>query len=279
MDIFYLNSNDEKVVLNKPPYRMLSETTVFDNEWAYTTKGINNLSIKKFKKNMVSKEFSLRIKGETLTDYYKNIDYINELFEKDIVNVKSGKLYFGNYYLDCYIISSEKEERYIAKPDNCITFKIISETGNWTKKTLFNFSSTNNDSYSTTGFDYPYDYMIDYQNSLITSQIINTGYAPADFEFIIYGPCINPAFSIEENTYSFEIELEENEYLKVIRTESEKTITKYKQNGETENAFYTRSTDFNVFETIPVGELNVAWEGDFDFDINILERRSEPKWT
>ncbi len=286
MNFYYINSNNEKVDFSDYPY-LFQEGDLLDYSWGYSSReSFNNNKIKYFNKDIAEKSFKLAIvpdftinKEERDIALKKYADKLLEIFEYDIIKNKDGKLYTNTgYYLSCRIYASEKSSWNLGTPFMFNTLKIVSANPYWTKETLFKFSATNNNSFSTTGFDYPFDYPIDYQNSLITSQLINTGYAPADFEFTIYGPCINPAFSIGENTYSFDIELGANEYLKIIRTEGEKTITKYKQNGETENAFYTRSTDFNVFEPIPVGELNVAWEGDFDFDINLLERRSEPKW-
>ena len=46
--------------------------------------------------------------------------------------------------------------------------------------------------------------------------------------------------------------------------------------GDT-NIFDARGKEYSVFEKIPAGALDVAWDG-FDFSITLLEERSEPKW-
>ena len=72
-------------------------------------------------------------------------------------------------------------------------------------------------------------------------------------------------------------EVSSGEYL--VIDSSEKTIMLVKGSGEKVNCFNKRSRDSYVFEKIPVGANTVSWEGEFGFDVTLLEERSEPKWT
>lgn len=275
MEIYYLNSNNKRIDLNDKAYHMLDGTTLFDNEWEYITQGINNLKIAIFKKSLVQKNFSLKIRGDDIPDYYDNLNYLLSVFEEDIYNVKAGKLYFNDWYLECFVIGTERPEKYLVNNYSVSNFTIVSEDGMWTK-TKQNLYRISNRNANQTGYDFPYDFSIDYQNSLNNSFIINESYRPTDFELIIYGKCENPEFSIADNTYSFNVILEKGEYLKV--NSIDKTILKY-SNGEVSNEFSSRGIDFDVFTPIPSGKSTIVWEADFDFDITILQQRNEPLWT
>ena len=55
--------------------------------------------------------------------------------------------------------------------------------------------------------------------------------------------------------------------------------TKGQLSGYTINWFDKRGRDNYIFEAIPTGINAVTWNGTFDFDLTIIEKRSEPKWT
>ena len=49
MDIYYVNSKNEIAYLDRYPFKMLSDTSLFDYEWGYETKRNNRIkNIKKF---------------------------------------------------------------------------------------------------------------------------------------------------------------------------------------------------------------------------------------
>lgn len=274
MEIYYLNSNSKRIDLNVSNFHMLGDTSIFNNEWDVITKGINNLKVANFTKNLVESEFSLLIKGKDKKNYYENVNHLLEVFEEDIYNIKTGRLYFDDWFLECFVIATSRPEKYLERSSSVSTFKIVSETGMWTKEDTFLYRRANK--VDSTYLDYPYDYKYDYQNEFNKSFINNKSYRPSDFELVIYGSCVNPAISINENTYIFNISLSKDEYL--IVNSVDKTIKKY-SNGEFFNEFNSRSRDFYVFTPIPTGRADVAWENDFDFDITLLQQRNEPLWT
>ena len=58
-----------------------------------------------------------------------------------------------------------------------------------------------------------------------------------------------------------------------------KKIVLTKADGSKENWFDKRNRESYIFEEIPPGEHAVIWNGTFGFDLTIIEKRSEPKWT
>ena len=59
-----------------------------------------------------------------------------------------------------------------------------------------------------------------------------------------------------------------------------KTITLTKTTtGEAVNWFDKRDRDQYIFEPIPSGQHTVSYLGTFNFDLYVIEKRSEPRWT
>ena len=60
---------------------------------------------------------------------------------------------------------------------------------------------------------------------------------------------------------------------------AQQTVTKYMTSGIKVNAFNNRNFADSVFRPIQTGRQEVSWNGRFDFDLILLEERSEPKWS
>lgn len=276
MEIYYVNNRNEKVYLDRGPYKMLSATSLFDYEWDYATQGSTNPIITKFSQTMQEKDFDIRILGSSIEDFKEKANYLLSVFEKDIFGVSPGKLYVGDWYLRCYIVKSKKSKRYFNARSSLLNINIIAENGMWTKDVTTSFGKITNEIYNRAGLDYAYDYPFDYANSLTSQLLVNENYAPANFELTIYGACQNPAVSIGLHTYEIKDSIVLGEYIKVnSRT---RKIYKVKNNGEIINIYDRQGRDMWIFEKIPPGNLIVAWSGGFGFDVTLLEERSEPRW-
>ena len=276
MEIYYVNSRNEKVYLDREPYKMLSSTSLFDYEWEYATQGSANPRITKFSQTMQEKDFDIRILSSGTADFKEKANHLLSTFEKDVFSVSPGRLYVGDWYLRCYISKSKKPERYFNAKSSLLKINVISENGMWTKDATTAFGKITNEMYNLAGLDYAYDYPFDYSNSLTSQLLINENYAPADFELTIFGSCVNPAVSIGLHTYAVNDRIVLGEYIKVnSRT---RKIYKVKNNGEKVNLYDRQGREFWIFEKIPPGNLIVAWPGGFGFEITLMEERSEPRW-
>ena len=71
--------------------------------------------------------------------------------------------------------------------------------------------------------------------------------------------------------------MEANEDLTIESTAKKIFVTR--NDGSVVNHFNDRNKQSYVFEKIPAGMNDVTWDGDFGFDIILMEERSEPKWT
>lgn len=274
-DIYYANSENEKIDLLKPPY-LLQTGTIMDSKWVYESKETRTGGkITSIKKSLEEKSLTLSIINFGRDSYERAIDNLHETFEKDVLNKSPGRLYVGNMYLECYVLSSEKSEWESDAELMDVNLTVVAENPIWVGEDNYTFhsygiSSDNNKRYPGR---YPYRYA----NGLTSNYIINPHYTEANFELIVYGPVINPQVTIGTDTYLVNIVLEEGEYLRI--NSRDRTITKVLRNGEQVNAYHNRQKGREFFRKIQPGRQMIQWTGKFDFDLIIYEERSEPKWN
>lgn len=267
MEIYYLNSKGKKIYLDRAPYKMLSVTSLFDYEW---TKD------KVLKRSTSKRDIDIVVSGENIIDYHKNISNLVSDMDIDAVDGNNGRLYIGDCYILCYISKSKKSRRYINAKQSVITFSVVPD-GAWLKETPIQFRYAFQE-IDNTGKRYPYNYPYNYglgggYNSAISLE----AFGSMDFIITIYGYAHNPEICIGENTYKVDYTIQPGE---VLRIDSKNhTVILTKTNGVTLSLFRYRGIRSYIFEKITSGEHPVYWNGDFDWDILLLEERSEPKWT
>lgn len=199
-----------------------------------------------------------------------------EIAEKDVLALQHGKVIIGDYYFRCFITQSVKKNYLTSKRMVEITLTLTSDFPYWVKESTFVFSKPTNTGaggYLDYRFDHPFDYYSTTNNKTMTS----TGFVGANFRMIIYGECRNPAVYIGGYKYQVNCDVAKNEYLTIDSVA--KTVILTRNDGTQVNVFKYRCDDSYIFEKIPAGKQSVTWEGDFGFDVTVLEERSEPLWT
>ena len=127
------------------------------------------------------------------------------------------------------------------------------------------------------GFGYLYDYPYDYAVAHISRNIVCDSVESSDFKIVIYGEAVNPSVVIGGHIYAINGTVGKGETL-LIDSISRK-ITLVTAQGQQINWFDKRARENYIFERIPAGKVSVSWPGDFSFDLTVIEKRSEPKWT
>ena len=273
MEIYYVNSKNETAYLDRYPFKMLSDTSLFDYEWQYETK--RNNRVKNIKKTTKTASVDITVLGHTHEEYYKNLAQLYEILDYDCATGNPGKLYCGRYYLQCYFYKGEKPKKYVNVLRTTVSFTIVTDLVDWVKETVTSYRNRQVTGTDVIGIDYPYDHNYDYMSAIQT--VNNTSFYPSDFTLTIYGPCAEPMVTIGENIYLVHTDLAKGDYL-VIDSRNRK-ITRVLNDGTRINDFAKRDKEHYIFEKIPQGIQPVSWECNFDFDISILDERGEPKWT
>lgn len=204
------------------------------------------------------------------------INRLMELAEKDVLEKKAGKIIAGDYYLNCFIFGNEKTKYDLQRGVFYVTLSVVPENGNegWIKESTQSFDSTGTGS---DFLDYAYDLPYDWTSPSKIRRLINTSFSSSDFKMTIYGEVTDPTIYINGHEYSVTGHVGTGEYLEI--NSRDKTITLVRNNGQRVNWFRYRNKEDYIFEKIPEGELPVAWQGEYVFDVTLYEERSEPKWT
>ena len=127
------------------------------------------------------------------------------------------------------------------------------------------------------GRGYPYDYPYDYAISIARGNIMCDSIGSSNFRLLIYGEAVNPSVVIGGHNYAINGTIAKGETLLIDSVN--RTITLTTAQGNKINWFDKRGRSDYIFEPIPAGMNGVNWSGDFGFDLTIIEKRSEPKWT
>lgn len=248
-------------------------TELHDYAWSYTA---NNGKIENFNRGIVEKKINVVIACKTKAQGINYMNQIIECSEKDILDKIPGTLYFGGYYLKCYLTKSKKSKFIERKGYIEIELTVLTDSPSWIKETIKSFSKSS----SGTGgknLDYAFDFPYDFTSPSAVQKLVNTGFSDTDFKLIVFGEVTNPSIYIGGNLYEVNCYVANGQYLTI--DSKNKTITITKINGELVNHFKDRNKDNYIFTKIRSGEVPVSWIGEYSFEITLYEERSEPKWT
>ena len=183
----------------------------------------------------------------------------------------------GDYYLSCYFVKSKKQSRYETVKKVIVNFSIIVEKDMWIKESTLQFRYADLE-VDTTGKYYPHNYPYSYGlGGGYNSSISVEAFGRMDFIITIYGYAHHPEICIGEHVYKVDYTIQPGEVLTIDSRKHKIILTK--TNGITMNMFRYRDIRHYIFEKITAGELPVYWNGSYDWDILLLEERSEPEWT
>ena len=269
-NIRYINHLGETINFDGSEHIYAAHSELRDYYWNYDTE--NNILSNFNRKGVVEKSLPVKILG----DVEESVAARNKLYEvidKDTAVSSAGQLWFDDYYMNCYISSSVKS-RYMRDVVE-IDLTVVTDTPYWTKAITTEFRP----SQLIAGLKYNKKYNYRYTDYNINVTVTNSNLAAMPFKMLIYGACENPEIIIGSQHYKINATIGESEYITLTALDKEKTIFLTDQYGNETSLFNKREKSFNVFAPIPSGTFNVAWDGNFNFDLTVFDQRSEPPWT
>jgi len=269
----YRNHLGEGITFGQDGF-FVNENDLRDFTWNYTSKN-NRLS--SFQKGVVKKTLTVIIACTSEADGLAKRNALFEICEKDVLAKKHGKIIIGDYYMKCFVIGSKKSDYLYNNQTMKLKLTVVTDAPVWVKESTTVFRKEKESAEEGAFLDFNYDFPFDFAYELAIQNLINEDFVATNFRLIIYGACSNPRIHIGGHEYLINTDINSGEHL--IIDSYEKTIVLVRSNGEKVNRFNSRNREAYVFEKIPVGANTVSWEGDFGFDVTLLEERSEPKWT
>jgi len=253
----------------------VNSNDLHDYSWNFIS---NNNRISSFNMGIAKKSIPIMICCNSEEEGIRLKNRLMEVCEKDVLAASHGKLVIGEYYLKCYFTASKKTEYLKNKGYMKATLTITTDFPKWVKESKVSFmrSASSGSQTGKRNFDFNYDFPIDYTSEMTNKKLNNTGFVATNFRMIIYGPVVNPIIHISGHRYQVNCPIEDGEYLTIDSLE--KTINLTQNDGTVMNKFNNRNRESYIFEQIPSGENSVTWDGNYGFDLILLEERSEPKW-
>lgn len=256
----YINSNDLR-----------------DYQWSFDT--ING-RISRFYRKTTNRKLPLTVICKTGDEAVSAKNRLLEIAEADIEAMIPGKIIIGDYYTKGYITESSKSN-YMVNRRYCkidLTFTSENDDSMWYREETHVFlPGSGTQEANGVGKDYPYEYPYDYATSQAVNRIVCESVRACAFRLKIYGQVTNPAVTIGGHVYSVNGTVNKGETLLIDSIA--KTITLTTAMGTKINWFDKRNRESYIFQPIPAGINNVSCNGSFGFDLTVIEKRSEPKWT
>ena len=246
-----------------------------DYSWDYDT---INERISRFYRKVKSRKLPLVVKCKSDKEAVAVKNRLHELAEADIEAKIPGKIFVGDYYTSGYITASVKSDYLISKQYCKIELTLTSDDPAWYRETNHTFLPNTGSSIGIGGgTDYPYDYPYDYALSLKGQKIVCDSVGSNAFRLVIYGEAFNPSVVVGGHVYAINGTVGRGETLTIDSLT--KTITLTTAAGNKINYFDKRGRSDYIFEPIPTGQNLVSWAGTFGFELAVIEKRSEPRWT
>ena len=275
MIVKYVNSNGISFDLESNSLR-IKDGNFHKNSWKAKAEEVQyGDNVKSFTKQSLIYEITLTLRGN-IEKRKRLLDELHDAAEYDIVQNNPGVIWFGDYYIKCFITLSDTHASSESSYRTDKKIEIYCPYPFWIKEATKQFLPQSS-SDTTDGLDFPFDFAFDFASDQVgIAKWSVDHYAPSDFQMIIYGPCTEPRILINDHPYQIHTELEASDYL--IIDSRKNTVTKYLANGTAVNLYNSRNFKYSVFEKIPAGDLTINWNGSFGFDITLYLERSEPKW-
>ena len=277
MEVYYINHKGQKIDLGHSPYQ-LQIGYLFDSSNKYDG---NCFRISRVYKEITTISTCVTIDAPSEKEFYAAVDQFFEITETDTAAGVQGRLYIGDMYLKCNVISSSKSfwKETFRGMEN--TIKLLVPYPYWCREISKSFLKIGSgavlrseDIYLQYPVAYPYRYTMPQNAGFIS----NDHYTDCDFKMIIYGPCTDPAIRVNGHLYEVKATLYAGEYILIDSREN--TVVRYLIDGRTQNLFNQRNKESNLFQKIPSGRCAVLWNAAaFGFDLTLFQERSEPAWN
>ena len=231
----------------------INENDLHDYSWDVTSK---NNRISNFKRGIITKTIPIIMKVDSVAEGIQLRNKLFEVFEKDVLSQKHGKIIIGDYYLNCFVTSNVKSDYLINNGYMKINVKITTDIPHWIRENTTRFN------YATSGelgksLDYNRDFPHDYSSNLNVTRLNNTNFVPSNFLINIYGACDNPVITVGGHDYAVNVSLSATDYLTIDSIN--KTIVKTTETGGTENCFNLRDKNSYIFEKMPISFYSVTF--------------------
>lgn len=204
--------------------------------------------------------------------------------EYDITHQTPGRLYWGDDYIDCFIISSDTRPKDSGEVETENQVTIYCPYPFWIEEQLISITMSGgtgetrltDKGYTATRYPYPYSYPT--APNSVYAYIDH--YTESNFKMVVYGAADTVDINIAGNIYSVNHSLRNNQYMVIDSrpvTKPDKRCYIVSENGVETNVFDYRSPIYPLFKPIPGGDILITYSRGYGIDLTIYKERSEPR--
>lgn len=243
--------------------------------WAYKVQGTKlqyGTRVADFAKDPAIYETELILEGGE-RQRQAIVDALHDDFEADLRNRKAGRIIWGSYYIDCFVIESNTAPTDI--PTRTLNkIKIYAPYPYWVQD--YNIELLPSEETESEFLDFPFNFPFDFTAPTIGETTIKSDFPFAsEFEMVIFGPAVNPRVTINWYSYVLYTTIPDGAY--VVIDSRKKTVMQFNTDGTQSNIFNLRNKTDSIFQKIPGGSLRISWDATFGVNITIHRERSEPR--
>lgn len=278
--IQYENSAGEVIRLDQNGY-YCDEGDLRGFAWDYTYSAYpdgTGGSVSMFYRHEKTKSFTVSAHAYSRTEINALLNRLHNVTEYDVRQRSPGKLWLDNQYVTCYIVVSEIANK--SKHMLFVTKKltILPVIPYWCIEKTKTFFKNDSSSTVTDGKKYNGRYAYKYGTGYAQTSLDNSEVAwDTPMIITVYGPAVNPSLTVGGHTYTVNATITAAERL--VIDQLRKKIYKIGSAGTTTNLFNARDKTVDIFQFAPSGSVSVLHNGDFSFEITLIQQRSEPLWT
>lgn len=279
--IRYVASNGNEYNLKADGIK-LKEANFHNYAWDFdSTEQTFGVLINKLRRGAASYEATLYFSGS----YAARRDLIEALhadFERDILNLTPGRLYWAGDYLECYVVSSST---YPAE-GNAATLneiEVFAPYPFWIEEQTFSiYPSSEGETlptdlgYDDGGYQYPYSYA----HSQTAKTLVNDHYAPCNFRLTAFGVATSLRVTMAGHIYRVDYPVPAGGYMVVDSRPSQPADRRayvVDASGGITNVFDYRDPAQSLFTKLPAGDIVVDYSREYGIDLTLYKERSEPK--
>lgn len=235
-----------------------------------------------FTKDVQIFDANFKVFGSALQRMAK-LNAFHDATEHDIMLMKPGKLIVDGYTIECYVVSSDTTASNDQSLESTNEVQIYCPYPFWLKETKYEIHATGADQIID-GLDFPFDLPCDLGVAGYRKVIAFDASIPLDFRLVFYGVITRPAININGHLYEVQVTVPQNSTLTISSIEKndrEKGVVLQYPSGTKTSVLYARNRESYIFEPITPknGQIIITTAQTMDFDLYLIEKRSEPKWT
>lgn len=274
----YENSSGQRLCLSESPV-VITGGDLFDSVWKLSgsNRPLSEGSRLIARRRPCSeREVRLYVAASSPQELSQILEELSQLFDYDIQNEASGRLWINGRYLRCWCSTSRKELSTDFTSTAKLTIKITPEYPTWHTDRVYQLLVSQSDD-PQDGHSYEYSYPKRYGSTMVSMPICNTGITPAPMKIAFCGPAQNPRVFLSGNEIGVDTTLGENEY--AVIDQLERSVYCLAKDGSRTNCFDSRVKNGRCFEYVSPGNTMVELSGAVGVKITVTEQRSEPQWS